>query len=301
LTYRGCQILEHVGYIPNVLKYFSVRWRLKQRICLGLFLLGFLSGCVTNTTLADAHVSENNVNRLSRVSLRMDQETVLKIMHAPYDTEVFRVGEDKYDVWFYVTTVTVLGQSRMVPKNLTPLIFRNQTLVGVGYDYYHWLQSSEKPSRSLPSSESEVLENKGLERELEKSLHPKTSVPQQTETLVPTPSSPSTKLAPSSPAKAAPQQQGSPKGAKTNVQSQGSTPVNQESPPTDLKLGPPPPKPSPKSKTPPPSQPAPISMSKTPEKTSQTPAAAEQSEKPEWNEKDEEINEDAMDQDFDFW
>src|SRR6516225_2061475 len=151
---------------------------MRASIYITLSLMTLLSSCVTNTVLGDAHAAENSVNRLSRVSLRMDQEAVLQIMHAPYDKEVFRVGNDQYDVWFYITTITVLDQSRMVPKNLTPLTFRNRRLVGVGYDYYNWLKRRDRMSQQSVSEEGEALENEGLEIELQKSIQPgKTSTP----------------------------------------------------------------------------------------------------------------------------
>ena len=307
---------------------------MKQRIFCGLVvfsLLASLSGCIANNTLADAAISETSVNRLSRVYLRMNQEEVLQIMHAPYERESYRVGEDRYDVWFYITTVTVLGQSRMVPKNLTPLTFRNRQLVGVGYDYYHWVQRKDK-SPSVPTLKEEI-ENKGLERELEKTLVPGgTTAPQQTQPSnspsnknLPTPSQPSSPppankpmspQSPNSPNKIPPapaQQKTAPTPQQTPPKTpQPSAPQNNKpispsqtpSPPSsDLKLGPPPYKEpvNPKSQDSTPH----ASMSKAPEKPIEPPPPApekpETKNKPEWDEKDEEMNEDAMDQGFDFW
>lgn len=296
--------------------------RMKQRICdtpsfttlwvYGL-LIACLSGCIANNTLADAAISETNVNRLSRVSLRMNQEEVLQIMHAPYDRESYRVGEDRYDIWFYVTTVTVLDQSRMVPKNLTPLTFRNRQLVGVGYDYYHWVQRKDK-APPVPTIKEEI-ENKGLERELEKTLVPGgTTAPQQTQPSnsppgknLPAPSQPSSPppankpmppQSPNSPTKTPPAPQSNKPTSPSKTPSQ---------PPSDLKLGPPPYKepvnPKPQDATPHASMSS--SMSKPPEKPAEPPPPAPESpetkKKPEWDEKDEEMNEDAMDQSFDFW
>ncbi len=276
---------------------------MKQRICFGLVvfsLFACLSGCIANNTLADAAISETNVNRLSRVSLRMNQEEVLQIMHAPYERESYRVGEDRYDIWFYITTVTVLGQSRMVPKNLTPLTFRNRQLVGVGYDYYHWVQRKDK-SPPVPTLKEEI-ENKGLERELEKTLVPGgTMSPQQTQPSNSTPSkNPPVPSQPSSPQQTRPKtpQPSAPQSNKPTTPSQ--TPSQ---PPSDLKLGPPPYKepvnPKPQDSTPH------ASMSKAPEKPAESPPPApekpETKNQPEWDEKDEEMNEDAMDQGFDFW
>lgn len=107
-----------------------------------------LESCATSNALKTTAVSERNIDNLARLNLGMSQAQVLGIMRDPYDNEVFQLEEDKYDVFFYVTNPTVLGQTRMVPFNLTPLIFRNKILIGTGYAYYHWLKSKtlEKPA-----------------------------------------------------------------------------------------------------------------------------------------------------------
>lgn len=230
---------------------------------------------MANNTLADAAIAEENVSRLSRIALRMNEDEILQIMHAPYDIETYRVGEDRYDVWFYVTSGTILGQSRMVPRNLTPLTFRNRQLVGVGYDYYHWIQQRDKVRKVAPKPVE--LENEELEQELQKSLSPGAS-----SGPVKTPPAPaSTKPAPVGPSEPTPTQ----------------TPPN-------LKLGPPPSKEPARPKTQVPAKQA--TLSEAPEKPPQDPnpqpaESPEKSNKPEWDKKDEEINSEAMDQDFDFW
>ena len=265
-----------------------------RQIYIGIFLCKILCSCVANHVLEDADIAEKSVNRLSRITLRMSQAEVLQIMHAPYDTEMFRVGEDRYDVWFYVTTVTVLGQSRMVPRNLTPLTFRNRELVGVGYDYYHWLQRPYPTSRIETPAEKEERD-RNLERELNKAITPvsgpsnspdKSIRPSRDATHPPTPRkstpaiSPQESPPPSSPRKGTPAPQ-------------------EESPaehPTNLKLGPP----SQKREG---STQQQSSMSRTPETKPANPPEEKspKSDKPEWDEEDEKMQEESMDQDFNYW
>src|SRR5579872_5592875 len=107
------------------------RWLIVSGVC--------LAGCVSNTGLQTDAVSETNRYRLSRVRKGMYEAQVLSVMRQPYNYETFQIGEDVYDVWFYVTNPTVLGQSRMVAQNLTPLSFKNGILVGTGYDYYYFI------------------------------------------------------------------------------------------------------------------------------------------------------------------
>lgn len=274
---------------------------MKARIICGLFLFTAISGCIANNVLADADLAENSVNRLSRVALRMHEREVLEIMHVPYDRETFRVGEDRYDVWFYVTNVTVLGQSRMVPKNLTPLTFRNKQLVGVGYDYYHWVQKRE--TRRPKIEKREEIEDINLEFELQNNLgKPKMAQPTKTPQQSPStqPAQPNKPTQPNKPVQTPPTPSKPP--AQPNKPTQPNKPAETppNSPPSNLKLGPPPPSNQPNPQNPQKQ----VSMSKAPKKADPPPVpppSEQTDDKPEWDSKDEEINADTMDQDFDFW
>lgn len=157
-----------------------------------------VAGCMSNKGLETDAVSENNRYRLSRVRKGMYEAQVLSIMKQPYQYETFNLGEDVYDVWFYVTNPTVLGQSRMVAQNLTPLSFKNGILVGTGYDYYYYItretakqsaaemppvekkplvepRTSAKPTESeqVPQTKKKLSpENKDLEESLNKAFKP---------------------------------------------------------------------------------------------------------------------------------
>lgn len=133
----------------------------------GAFL--FLWGCVANNGLGSMASSEINVYNMSRLSTGMKQSEVLALMKKPYKCEKFEINDLIYDVWFYVTRPTVLGQSRMVPQNLTPLTFKNGVLVGWGFAYYNYLVKKEdalfSPKKSTPVKEPE--EDKALEKALQ--------------------------------------------------------------------------------------------------------------------------------------
>jgi len=88
-------------------------------------------------------MSDANVTNLSRITLGMDEGEVRQKLHTPYKEETVQLKDDLYDVWFYVTNPAVLGQTRMVHYNLTPLTFRNDLLVSVGWDYYQQLIKSK--------------------------------------------------------------------------------------------------------------------------------------------------------------
>ena len=123
---------------------------------------------MANDTLGSSAVSQTNVNNLSRISVGMSQTEVRRIMRRPYSQETFLLDKDSYEVWFYVTQPTALGQSKMVTANLTPITFKNGSLIAVGNDYYKWLVKQERiaaESREVPSAVPE--EDTGLEKALE--------------------------------------------------------------------------------------------------------------------------------------
>jgi len=102
-------------------------------------------------------VSERNIDNLARLNLGMSKAQVLRIMPNPFEYETLQLFDEKFDVLFYVTNPTVLGQTRMVPFNLTPLIFKNKILVAVGYGYYNYLKDKIVESKKeAPKVEAEI-------------------------------------------------------------------------------------------------------------------------------------------------
>jgi outer membrane protein assembly factor BamE (lipoprotein component of BamABCDE complex) len=148
-----------------------------------VFLL--LSGCLANNGLGTMADSEVNISRISRLYIGMKQTEVLQIMRQPYSHETFEINDATYDVWFYVTRPTVLGQSRMVPQNLTPLTFKNGELIGWGFAYYDYLLKEEDAIAAEKAGASDKkLEDEELERILQSPSNnktpPKTAPPAKT-------------------------------------------------------------------------------------------------------------------------
>ena len=151
---------------------------IRKGMRLAFFLLGLsmLYGCMPNESLSAAAAAETNVYHISLLHRGMNQVEVLKIMRHPYSDQVYYLDEDIFDVWFYVTGNVVLGQSRMMPMNLTPLVFKNGILIGWGNGYYNMVKSRELeaeraklPPPTVPVQERGI-ENKELEKSLEKTL-----------------------------------------------------------------------------------------------------------------------------------
>ncbi len=97
--------------------------------------------------------AENNVSNLTCLSIGMSQSEVLRIMRHPFKDKTYFIEDDVYDVWFYVTEQTLLGQSRLMPVNLTPLTFKNGILVGKGHSYSNYLKKKEEERRHAPPAE----------------------------------------------------------------------------------------------------------------------------------------------------
>lgn len=122
-----------------------------------LFSLLFIQACSrANQGLSSLISGDLNIEGMTELYVGMEQREVLQILRQPYRCESLQMDDDIYDIWFYVAHPTVLGQSRMVPFNLTPLAFKNGVLLGWGYRYYHDFldkaSNKKKPLLSPPSS-----------------------------------------------------------------------------------------------------------------------------------------------------
>ena len=133
-----------------------------------------------------------NVSKLYRLQVGMSQEEVYEIMRYPMKEDQITTQDGCYDIWFYVTKSTVLGQSEEVPRNLTPLVFKDGVFVGMGHDYYNWLVRKTK----VPAAASVPAKPEEENIDLEKSLAPPESAPSTTPGPVQKKSAPSKTPAP---------------------------------------------------------------------------------------------------------
>ncbi|MDE3045782.1 MAG: DUF3192 domain-containing protein [Verrucomicrobiota bacterium] len=194
-----------------------------------------LSGCVGNNSLYTASASERNIDKMSNLCLGMSESEVLDVMRHPYSHQSFQIGEDEYDVWFYITSPTVLGQTRMVPQNLTPLTFKNGELVGRGYNYYNWLVQQENARAKGNQKKQETpQEDTSLEKALQQSKTPATgqpAAPQQPEAVQPPqPIQPNSSPAGSPPPNAKPAQKPAAKPVSQSSTQEDNKDENQERP-----------------------------------------------------------------------
>jgi hypothetical protein len=127
-----------------------------------------VSSCASSTALSSVAISQSTTVSLSQLKEGMDEEKVLQILKEPYSEETYSLGEDQYDVKFYITQPTVLGQTRMTHANLTPIIFLNGRLKSTEWRHYKYLRDESKSILLRPISQEpehsidEVLSNKSV-------------------------------------------------------------------------------------------------------------------------------------------
>jgi len=108
-----------------------------KRLFLFILLIFSLNGCFKNPIKTGAISEENRIN-LSTLAIGMTQQQVLDNMGYPYKTEE-RVSQNRvYEVWYYITERTLLGQSRLITRNFTPVVFEAGHLVGWGNNFYKY-------------------------------------------------------------------------------------------------------------------------------------------------------------------
>ncbi len=108
-----------------------------RRLILLVLLIFLLDGCFKTPTKTGAISEENRIN-LSSLSIGMTQQQVLDIMGYPYKTEE-KISHNKiYEIWYYITERTLLGQSKLITRNFTPVIFEAGHLIGWGRNFYKY-------------------------------------------------------------------------------------------------------------------------------------------------------------------
>jgi hypothetical protein len=59
-------------------------------------------------------------------------------MGGPNKSEQKKYESSIYTVWYYITEPPILGQSRLVSRNYTPLVFQSDKLIGWGKKFYRY-------------------------------------------------------------------------------------------------------------------------------------------------------------------
>lgn len=119
-----------------------------------LFLIIFFAFALTScyrSFIKTGAISEQNRINMGSLEIGMSQDQVLDIMGHPYKTEERQVDNKIYDVWYYITEPTILGQTQLVTKNFTPVVFESGVLKGWGRNFYKFIfnVNNEKWKRAV--------------------------------------------------------------------------------------------------------------------------------------------------------
>lgn len=122
-----------------------------------LFVFVILISCSTSLIKTGA-ISDQNIINISSLQVGMTQDQVLEIMGSPYKTEVKTFNNVNYEVWYYITEPTILGQTQLITRNFTPLVFVSNQLKGWGRNFYkftfkieneNWKKELEKKQQTI--------------------------------------------------------------------------------------------------------------------------------------------------------
>ena len=107
-----------------------------KRLYVFIILL-FLISC-SRTILKTGSISEENNRNMSSLEVGMNSKQVLNIMGRPDKIEEKKYENETFVVWYYITEPMTLGQSELITRNLTPLVFEMDRLIGWGRKFYNY-------------------------------------------------------------------------------------------------------------------------------------------------------------------
>jgi outer membrane protein assembly factor BamE (lipoprotein component of BamABCDE complex) len=123
------------------------------------FFLFFLTGCAKTSLMQSGSEAEYNQYYIGKLRMGMTEDEVWDMMGRPYKTESRPVKGNMYDVWYYVTKGKILGQTKILSRNLTPLVFKDKILKGWGRRYYKYLLDIDDARERAESREHQKYTN----------------------------------------------------------------------------------------------------------------------------------------------
>lgn len=104
-----------------------------------LLIIFFISSCANQGLLKSGAEAETNLYYIGHLRIGMSEEEVWDMMGRPYKVQNKVVHGQPFTVWYYITKGKILGQTKILARNLTPLVFQDKVLKGWGRRYYHYL------------------------------------------------------------------------------------------------------------------------------------------------------------------
>lgn len=106
-----------------------------KKIFLIVFSSLLLVSCATSL-IKTGVISDQNRIHMAFLRVGMNQDQVLDIMGNPFKIEVRECDRRIYQIWFYITEPTILGQTQLINRNFSPLVFELGILKGWGRNFY---------------------------------------------------------------------------------------------------------------------------------------------------------------------
>ncbi len=116
-----------------------------KKMLISIALLSFLSGCIIVDGDGDwegrwddksdwKEIQNKNMSHINNLSLGMDRTAVTNLMGAPTFSEAFQADDgSNYSILFY-RTHRAKGDGKTTKDETTPLVFKNDKLIGWGND-----------------------------------------------------------------------------------------------------------------------------------------------------------------------
>ncbi len=106
-----------------------------MRIITGIILFLFLSACAGSPYQTGVEARQNRGN-IFKLNIGQSKDQVLAIMGKPYKTEMYVIGGEPVEFWFYLTEGKGIYDRILRDSNFTPLAFEKGILKGWGHNYY---------------------------------------------------------------------------------------------------------------------------------------------------------------------
>lgn len=121
---------------------------MKKTLLIAALTAPFLTGCVIAVSDGEAEthwagdsssswqkLHKANREAISQLTLDTSYQSVLNRLSTPNFTELLKQGDDVYQVLFYATN-SIHSDSKTTKDECTPLVFKNDKLIGVGDTIY---------------------------------------------------------------------------------------------------------------------------------------------------------------------
>jgi hypothetical protein len=143
---------------------------MKKYIFISTLFLFLLTSCVKTATQYGV-IAENNRIKMLNISKSMSSCDVSLLMGKPYKKETKSIDNKEYEVWHYLTEDPLLGQTMLIKRNFTPLVFDDCKLIGWGKIFYNNLfdidnaknKAQEEKRQKYTNDKEEWPSNKHLE------------------------------------------------------------------------------------------------------------------------------------------